>query len=122
MTRYDCQACGACCITPAIGDASYVDLMDEEAARIPKRLQARFTSAPVFGFPFPAMRTRSARALVVLDDGAPHTTVVTVCAALKGKAGKSCECTIYAERPRACVRFKPGSYECRVSRREIGLQ
>jgi Fe-S-cluster containining protein len=97
---YDCQACGTCCID-LFGGVSYVRLSVAEAQRLER-----------LGLP------------VLPEDGAAYLATRRndgrggdrVCAALGGVVGGFCRCTVYVDRPAACVRFEVGSKGCRAAR------
>ena len=107
---FDCQTCGACCVSPYTGDA-YVALDDDEATRLtlaqlPVILQRQGGDSPEV---VPKLATKlSANAM-------------NVCVALEGIAGSRCGCGIYEARPNACRQFEAGSKVCREARRRIGL-
>ena len=107
--EFDCQTCGACCVSPYTGDA-YVALNDSEATRLasaqlPVVLQRQGGDPPVF---LPKLGTTlSANAIV--------------CVAFGGAAGSTCSCGIYEERPNACRQFEAGGKACRETRLAIGF-
>lgn len=91
---YDCQTCGACCAHSADWPRFSLE-SDAELALIPEALIAPDLSG---------MRW----------DG-------TRCAALKGKTGQSCTCTIYPVRPLVCRDCMPGDPECLEARTAHGF-
>lgn len=109
--EFDCQTCGACCVSPYTGEA-YVALSDSEAtrvalARLPVILQRQGGDPPEF---LPRLGTK-------LD-----ATATKVCAALGGVVGSQCFCSIYEERPSACRQFEVGGRECREARRRMRVE
>jgi Fe-S-cluster containining protein len=107
---FDCQSCGACCLSPYTGNA-YVALADDEATRLtslqlPVILQRQGGDPPEV---VPKLGTKlSANAM-------------NICVALEGSAGSRCRCSVYEARPLACRQFEVGSKVCREARRRIGL-
>jgi Fe-S-cluster containining protein len=104
--EFDCQACGACCVSPYTGEA-YVALSDDEATRL-RRGQLRVVLQRQGGEP-PVFLPRLGAKLNA--DG------TKVCVALGGTVGAACFCRIYAERPSACRQFEAGGRACREARR-----
>ena len=106
-TAYDCQSCGACCMTPYYEDPTYIQMEPKEYDVLP----------------------RHRRRLAVLNRQWNHYDVKTkrdrdgntVCAFLVGRIGTKVRCGIYADRPRICSAFKAGSDECKGSRQELSL-
>jgi Fe-S-cluster containining protein len=110
LAEFDCQTCGACCVSPNTGDA-YVALSDSEATRmtwaqLPVILQRQGGDPPEF---LPKLGTK-------LDANA-----MNVCAAFGGVVRSTCFCSIYADRPQACRQFDVGGNACREARRKVGL-
>src|SRR5688572_13354927 len=108
--EFDCQSCGACCVSPYSGDA-YVALDDREATRLtlahlPVILQRQGGDPPEF---LPRLGTKL---------GANATNV---CAAFGGIVRSMCFCGIYEERPNACRQFEAGGKACREARQRIGF-
>jgi len=108
--EFDCQACGACCVSPYTGDA-YVALDDREAVRLglaqlPVILQQQGGDPPEY---LPRLGTKL------------NANTTRVCAALGGIVGSACFCDIYEERPNACRQFEAGGKACREARLAIGL-
>ena len=108
--EFDCQSCGACCVSPYTGDA-YVALDESEAdrlalAQLPVILQRQGGDPPEF---VPKLGTK------LSDDG------TNVCAAFRGMAGSTCSCGIYQVRPNACRQFAVGGSACLEARRRIGV-
>jgi Fe-S-cluster containining protein len=108
---YDCQACGACCLTypDAVG---YVRLSDADQDRL------RGLELPIIEF--------------VQDEGGGPEVIRKLgtrldaegrrtCAALDGSAGKACACRVYEQRPMACRMFEAGGLLCRLARQERGM-
>lgn len=104
-TEYDCQQCGACCID-YFGSKGYVRLGERDVRRMER-----------LGLP------------VILDGGEAWLGTNSpdgpagnsVCSAFSGNVGKTCRCSIYADRPDACQRFEVGGRWCREARRGVGL-
>jgi Fe-S-cluster containining protein len=103
---YDCQACGACCLSCHGDRGGYVALTAAEAEA------AGRLGLPVVGW----------------GEGALLGTVPhagrgggRACAAFAGTVGGRCACSVYAERPAACRLFATGSLACRLARHAAGL-
>jgi Fe-S-cluster containining protein len=104
---YDCQQCGACCVSPFEEREGYVELSSADEARV------------------------RAVGLPVLTDREGFTQLGTVpfagmggeriCSAFSGKVGGCCGCSIYPDRPQECRLFEPGSLRCEAARYEAGL-
>jgi Fe-S-cluster containining protein len=105
-TDYNCQACGACCVSPNGAEAGYVGLGAGDARRI-RRLG------------LPLVRHRGELLLGTVPY--PGEGGERCCVALAGTVGESCACSIYADRPQACRQFQPGGLQCRVARHDAGL-
>ena len=108
--EFDCQACGACCVSPYSGDA-YVALDESEAARLalaqlPVILQRQGGDTPEY---LPKLGTK------------PSADAMNVCVALGGIVGSTCFCGIYEGRPNACRQFEVGGKACREARRRVGF-
>jgi len=105
-----CQSCGACCVAEWEGQEVYADVEPAEVRRIPHPLRNLLVGNHTkdWGFSRYATRTKEAHGR-------------TVCAALRGEAGQSTACIIYASRPAVCADFKPGSTECLDAREAVGL-
>lgn len=104
---YDCEKCGACCCNPEenrdIGWIDYVEI--DPTDRILKQPDL-------------------VRRLVVLDDKlVPHMRLNghQRCAALVGRVGRKVGCSIYHHRPSSCAAFEVGSDDCRLARKERGI-
>ncbi len=103
----DCTRCGACCIAD-YDDVSYVDLDDADYRRLTdreKRLLVHDDGATFTG-------DAQLRSLLTKHDRRGNCR----CKALRGTIGRRVYCSIYERRPRACVRFEPGSPGCRAAR------
>ena len=105
----DCLTCGACCVSPFVGEG-YIRLDVEEEERLGRK-----------GLPV----------LEVVPD--PHDRIVLlgtkrngqgtrVCMALTGRVGKQVACSIYEDRPSLCRQFEAGSPECHQARRAAGVE
>jgi Fe-S-cluster containining protein len=110
MGEFDCQTCGACCVSPYTGDA-YVALHDSEVSRmtmaqLPVILQRQGGEPPEF---LPRLGTKR------------NANAMNVCAAFEGDARSTCSCSIYESRPNACRQFEAGGAACREARRLIGI-
>jgi Fe-S-cluster containining protein len=111
-TPFDCQTCGACCVSPwhSLG---YVRLDQADVERL------RTTGLPIITQEQPGW------------DGVPEQLVRLgtrqdrrerrVCVALGGAAGDHCSCGVYGLRPDACRRYEAGSSLCRSARQRLGL-
>ena len=107
--EFDCQSCGACCVSPYSSDA-YVALDDREATRLalvqlPVIFQRQGGEPPEF---LPKLGTKLS------------ANATKVCAAFEGTVGLACVCGIYQERPNACRQFEVGGRACREARRAHG--
>ena len=107
--EFDCQTCGACCVSPYSGDA-YVALDESEAARLalaqlPVILQRQGGDPPEY---VPKLGTK-----LSVDS-------TRVCAAFAGIVRSACFCGIYEGRPNACRQFEVGGKACREARRRVG--
>jgi Fe-S-cluster containining protein len=111
MTReFDCQTCGACCVSPYTGDA-YVALDESEASRLtlallPVVFQRQGGDPPEY---LPKLGTK-----LTADD-------TKVCVAFEGEIRSTCGCGIYEARPNVCRQLEVGGKACREARRRIGL-
>ena len=110
MSDFDCQSCGACCVSPYSGNA-YVALNDEDvsrltSARLPVMLQRQGGDLPQF---LPRLGTKLS------------ASAMNVCAAFEGDAGSACCCSIYEGRPSVCRQFEAGGKACREARRLVGI-
>jgi Fe-S-cluster containining protein len=108
--EFDCQACGACCVSPYRGD-TYVALDESEAARLasarlPVIFQRQGGDPPEY---VPKLGTKRS------------DQAMNVCVALGGVVGSTCFCGIYQVRPNACRQFEVGGKACLEARRRIGL-
>jgi Fe-S-cluster containining protein len=108
---YDCQACGACCVSNWDTEA-YVYVDDADIRRLKL-----------------AYGDRKVKRLVACADDIYERGIATkktkqghiTCVALDGLVGSQCSCRIYEARPRACRDFTPGSEVCIAAREEAGL-
>lgn len=89
----DCISCGACC---AYSDSWPVFIGDGDGAGIP---------AELIDFGRRRMLCHGSR-----------------CAALAGEIGRRAHCSVYRNRPLVCREFQPGSEDCLMVRRKLGLQ
>lgn len=102
----DCRSCGACC-GPEFDEPTYASVSRTDVERLPRH---------------------ALRRLVVLrkGDGAMRTKRVkrdgVVCAALEGRRGQQCSCSIYDARPDACREFERGGDACHHARRWFALE
>ncbi|MBY0525662.1 MAG: YkgJ family cysteine cluster protein [Gemmataceae bacterium] len=103
---YDCQRCGACClsITPSAG---YVVLERDEAT------QLRRLSLPI------VIGTDGQSFLATEPYDGPGGAAA--CIAFEGAPGFPSRCLIYAARPTKCREFEAGSIACRTARLRAGL-
>lgn len=100
---YDCQSCGACCI-------SDFDLQEYVAVEEGEMLSPAFAHLITKDL----VGTRS---LKTKYDSRGNC----VCIALHGSVGTQVECGVYESRPSICREFKPGSRACVRARRDAGL-
>lgn len=101
----DCCSCGACCISHW-NDGYYAAMTKEEVQRLSRWRQEHHIhyedDDPEKNFP--ALRTRK------------NKQGHAICVAFRGRVNGKCSCSIYANRPRVCRYFKPGSIECHYAR------
>jgi len=104
---YDCQECGACCLSG--GDSTGTDYvyLDKNEARRMKRLGLTVIQAE--GRSFLGVRSHLGAG------GQP------ACVAFHGVMGARCGCSIYLDRPTNCRNFEVGGPGCREARAEAGL-
>jgi Fe-S-cluster containining protein len=111
---YDCQQCGACCISIFGSFHGYAALLPAEAETI-RRL----------GLPVLERTSRVTRrttlhlGTAVIDR--PTGEQERVCVAFTGTIGGSCGCSIYTDRPISCRALEPGSFSCQCARQVAGL-
>jgi Fe-S-cluster containining protein len=90
---YDCQSCGACCSFKWSWPILRKDRSD--SVGIPKEMLRE---------DYPLMKTTNGR-----------------CVALNGDVGCNVSCSIYQNRPDACMKFAAGSELCKEARIAKGL-
>jgi hypothetical protein len=95
-SKFDCQACGACCAVSAEWPRFTLE-SDEDIARIPLELIAD-----------------SEAGMACDEDGR--------CAALDGMIGTWTRCRIHAVRPIVCRDCQPGDPECLEARELHGIE
>ena len=102
--KFDCQACGACCLSSSWGSGRevFVDVSDEDAERIEAKKPGLLVPLRPQGWYFNPNRF----AMRIKNDAHGR------CAALRGRVGEKVSCTVYKVRPEACRTFEPGSDEC----------
>jgi len=105
--KFDCRACGACCISDCDGDP-FVYVTTKSIRRLSGYYQRKLVNAD-------GRRQGDRMYLPVVRD----VTRNTVCAALRGEAGTRVRCGIYERRPDACRDFRPGAPACLQARREL---
>lgn len=110
MSVFDCQLCGACCISPWTG-AGYVRLYPEDLARLSEAGLPVVREETDWYGPEGIVKLLTRR-----DDGGRRA-----CVAFEGSAGGPCSCSIYERRPNVCRQFEPGSDLCLEARRRVGL-
>jgi Fe-S-cluster containining protein len=103
---FDCQTCGACCISSFGERAGYVFLALDDVIRLGR-----------VGLPLVAFGNDTLLGTVAYEG----TGGERICAAFGGVVGGRCACSIYLDRPRPCRNFEPGSAGCRQARRDAGL-
>jgi Fe-S-cluster containining protein len=103
---YDCQQCGACCISSFGERAGYVALAQDDVIRLGR-----------VGLPLVPFGNETLLGTVAYEG----TGGERICAAFGGVVGGGCGCSIYLDRPRPCRNFEPGSAGCRQARRDAGL-
>ena len=104
----DCLTCGACCVSPFVGEG-YIQVSPDEERRLAK------LGLPVLEIvPGPEDR-------VVMLGTRNNGQRLRVCVALTGKVGKQVACAVYAERPELCRQFEAGSPECHQARKALGI-
>ena len=104
----NCVDCGACCVSPFLGEG-YIQLAEEEVARV------RFLGLPVIDM----LEDEEER--IVLLGTRINREGHRVCRALGGKIGRRVECSIYESRPSLCRQFEAGSPECLQARQAVGI-
>jgi Fe-S-cluster containining protein len=108
ITEADCRSCGACCV--ANGDGGdvlahgYADLTSEDVAQMTPHVRRQLHAI------FIGSETRYATRAKQLASGDVG------CQYLRGTPGQRCSCSIYANRPDICRRFRAGSAMCREAR------
>lgn len=101
----DCQRCGACCTDPAaIRDGVLAFVSARDVKRLPKRLVREVNLGEALG---------EAKGLAANKHGR--------CLALRGRIGRAVVCSVYADRPSVCRRFKPASNGCLHARADAGF-
>ncbi len=104
----DCLTCGACCVSPFMGDG-YIRLSRGEERRLGR------LGLPVLEVvPGPDDR-------MVLLGTKENSQRRHVCIALDGAVGERVSCTIYGVRPMLCREFEAGSPECYQAREAAGI-
>lgn len=102
---YDCQQCGACCISPSPA-YGYVRLAVVESMQLNK-----------LGLPVVSeQQTRYLGTTPYYGAGGER-----ICTAFDGRVGQRCGCSIYTDRPGECRKFQAGSLGCKTAREEAGL-
>lgn len=107
---FDCQICGACCLSPWTGEG-YVRLYPEDLARLSEDALPVFREESDWDGPEGIVKLGTKR-----DAGGLRS-----CAAFEGGAAGPCSCSIYERRPNLCRQFEPGSELCLEARRRVGL-
>jgi hypothetical protein len=108
--NYDCQKCGACCISPWHKRQGYVALSRGESKRMIR-----------LGLPVVNHKGKAELGTVPYD--APEGTEgEAICAAFSGVVGRRCACSIHPDRPEECRDLEPGSLKCRMARHMAGLE
>ncbi|MCI0637645.1 MAG: YkgJ family cysteine cluster protein [Gemmataceae bacterium] len=105
----DCLTCGACCVSPFLGEG-YVPLEREEEERLGR-----------MGLPVLQIVAEPSEESVTLLGTKVDRQRLRVCAALEGKVAEEVYCSIYDARPEHCRRFERGSPECLQARVALGL-
>ncbi len=106
-SRFDCVACGACCVNPDENRREgYVWFVEVRGTKLLEKKEL-------------------AKPLVVFDpDGVPHLRLdpgTGRCVALRGKLGRKVSCAIYDYRPKGCRMVEPGDRRCLAARAERGI-
>lgn len=108
--KYDCQACGACCVSLETESDGIATVTDEDLARMSPRtrrlhvLQENGRS--------PETKTK----MLAQRSGLAAGLRVCACSAFSGNLFVKTSCSIYEERPAVCRTFEPGSVRCRRAR------
>ena len=101
---YDCQRCGACCVSD-FESVDYVHVSLEEAEAFWEQdLGNLLYEERTYGSPALSLRTAS--------DSCGNCR----CIALAGTVGKSVSCSVYEIRPKVCRSFEPGTDVCDYAR------
>jgi Fe-S-cluster containining protein len=100
-SEFDCQTCGACCVTYDVA------LLGNEIERFEADPRLRSLTVLHRGRTGPAIRLMQ------------RERANGRCVALHGPLHR-CACSIYAERPSLCAEFAPGSPDCLAARARLG--
>ncbi|MCI0377963.1 MAG: YkgJ family cysteine cluster protein [Gemmataceae bacterium] len=106
----DCLTCGACCVSPFLGQG-YVPLEPEEEERLGR-----------LGLPVLQIVAGPAEERLTLLGTKINNQRHRVCIALEGVVTEKVHCAIYEARPEHCRRFERGSPECLQARASLGLE
>ena len=103
--NYDCQNCGACCVSD-FDAVDYVHLTEDDLDRLNTEEHDKFVyTEATYGRTMCSMKTKY--------DPAGNCR----CAALEGKVGEQVSCGIYDRRPSVCRKFQPETVECDYARK-----
>ncbi len=104
----DCLTCGACCVSPFLGEG-YIQVNAAEEDRLGR-----------MGLPVLELIDDPEDRVVLLGTKI-NAARIRVCIALSGTVGTEVACSIYADRPELCRQFEAGSPECHEARRAAGI-
>lgn len=108
VLEFDCLKCGACCVGAYDDGTGFADCTDADVAKMTRHTQARLVQLRHSAH-------RATPAVMTEDFG-------MVCKFLRGTPRQRVSCRIYATRPSACSKYKPGSNDCLAARSELGME
>jgi Fe-S-cluster containining protein len=100
ITSDACLSCGACCFSP-YEQKWFADLEPRECKGFTQKQIAHN-----------AIKTVKRE----MQDGILKGIPLHVCCCLEGSVMHRVSCSIYEKRPKACQKFEPGSFGCRLLR------
>ena len=106
--EFDCQTCGACCISDVPTSPRYVQLVEADLKRLPAKYLLEI-------IPPRLNNIWSYEGLGVDRDHLDGPA----CVAFRGRAGDNCQCDMYEDRPKICREFESGGNKCLEVRSEF---
>lgn len=106
--EYDCQACGACCVSD-YEDDTYVHVSLEDLLLL----------SPSEEDDYVVVESQTGGRVWHLLRTSYDLHGNCRCKALDGTVGEHVSCKIYESRPKVCRRFAPGSSVCLMARRGV---